>query len=198
MNLFETVKQVVSVPDAARRYGVEIERRCMARCPFHDDRTPSLKLNPEFFYCFGCGTKGDVVDLVAKLFELTPYEAAKKLAEDFGIEKPPPGVPKGPKHPMISAFREDERRCQRMLCDYLDLLTGWKVRYAPTSPDEEPDDRYAEACQMLDRIEYLADLLTVGTLEQRMAVVNELMNDGRLSGLEDRVDRAKEREEHHG
>ena len=198
MNLFEIVKQVVSVPDAARRYGVEIERRCMARCPFHDDRTPSLKLNPEFFYCFGCGAKGDVVDLVAKLFTMTPYEAARKIAADFGIEKPPPGVPEGPKHPMISAFREDERRCQRMLCDYLDLLTGWKVRYAPTSPDEEPDDRYAEACQMLDRIEYLADLLTVGTLEQRMAVVNELMNDGRLSGLEDRVDRAKEREEHHG
>ena len=197
MNLFETVKASVSVPEAARAYGLTVTRHSMARCPFHDDRHPSLKLNPDFYYCFGCGAKGDVIDLVAGLFDLSPYEAARKIAEDFGIDpdKPPEAAAlANPRHPMIRAFRDDERYCQRVLCDYLHLLEDWKVQYAPASMDEEPDDRFVEACQMLVVIEYLADLLTVGDLEQRKAVVMELMKDGKVTGLEDRVSRAREEE----
>ena len=91
MNLFETVKARVSVPEAVGAYGLTMTRQSMTRCPFHDDRHPSLKLNPDFYYCFGCGAKGDVIDLVARLFDLSPYEAARKIAEDFGIDpdKPP-------------------------------------------------------------------------------------------------------------
>lgn len=152
MNLFETVKANVSVPEAARAYGLTVTRHSMARCPFHNDRHPSLKLNPDFYYCFGCGAKGDVIDLVAELFNLSPYEAARKIAEDFGIDpdKPPEAAALAkPRHPMIRAFRDDERYCQRVLCDYLHLLEDWKVQYAPASMDEEPDDRFVEACQML-------------------------------------------------
>ena len=197
MNLFDTVKANVSVPEAARAYGLTVTRHSMARCPFHNDRHPSLKLNPDFYYCFGCGAKGDVIDLVAELFNLSPYEAARKIAEDFGIDpdKPPEAAALAkPRHPMIRAFRDDERYCQRVLCDYLHLLEDWKVQYAPASMDEEPDDRFVEACQMLSYIEYLADLLTVGDLEQRKAVVMELMKDGKITDLEDRVGRAREEE----
>ena len=197
MNLFETVKASVSVPEAARAYGLTVTRHSMARCPFHDDRHPSLKLNPDFYYCFGCGAKGDVIDLVAGLFDLSPYEAARKIAEDFGIDpdKPPEAAAlANPRHPMIRAFRDDERYCQRVLCDYLHLLEDWKVQYAPASMNEEPDDRFVEACQMLVVIEYLADLLTVGDLEQRKAVVMELMKDGKVTGLEDHISRVREEE----
>ena len=197
MNLFETVKASVSVPEAAKAYGLSVTRHSMARCPFHDDRHPSLKLNPDFYYCFGCGAKGDVIDLVAELFNLSPYEAARKIAEDFGIDpdKPPEAAALAkPRHPMIRAFRDDERYCQRVLCDYLHLLEDWKVQYAPVSMNEEPDDRFVEACQMFSYIEYLADLLTVGDLEQRKAVVMELMKDGKVTGLENRISRAREEE----
>ena len=64
MNHFETVKASVSVPEAARAYGLTVTCHNMTRCLFHDDRHPSLKLNPDFYYCFGCGAKGDVIDLV--------------------------------------------------------------------------------------------------------------------------------------
>ena len=197
MNLFETVKASVSVPEAAKAYGLSVTRHSMARCPFHDDRHPSLKLNPDFYYCFGCGAKGDVIDLAAGLFDLSPYEAARKIAEDFGIDpdKPPEAAALAkPRHPMIRAYREDERYCQRVLCDYLHLLEDWKVQYAPVSMNEEPDDRFVEACQMFSYIEYLADLLTVGDLEQRKAVVMELMKDGKVTGLENRISRAREEE----
>ena len=197
MNLFETVKASVSVPEAAKAYGLTVTRHNMARCPFHDDRHPSLKLNPDFYYCFGCGARGDVIDLVARLFKLSPYEAAGKIAADFGLDldKPPEATALAkPRHPMIKAFRDDERYCQRVLCDYLNLLEDWKVRHAPATIDEEPDDRFVEACQMLDYIEYLADLLTVGNLDQRETVVTELMKEGKIIGLEDHVTRAREEE----
>ena len=83
MNLFETVKSAVTVKQAAEYYGCKVNRGDMICCPFHDDRHPSMKLNRDYFYCFGCGATGDVIDFVARLFGLSSYEAAKKLAYDF-------------------------------------------------------------------------------------------------------------------
>ena len=98
-----------------------------------------MKLNEGYFYCFGCGATGDVIDLVARLFDLSSYEAAQKLAQDFGIDpdKPPAAIalPK-PERPLLKAYRQEEVRCLRVLCDYLHLLEGWKQNYAPSHPDE--------------------------------------------------------------
>lgn len=80
MNIFARVKKSVTVLQAAEHYGVEIQKNGMCRCPFHDDRHPSMKLNEDYFYCFGCGATGDVIDFVAKLFDLNSYEAAQKLS----------------------------------------------------------------------------------------------------------------------
>ena len=53
MNLLENVKAAVTVRQAAERYGLEVNRGNMVCCPFHNDRTPSMKLNEDYFYCFG-------------------------------------------------------------------------------------------------------------------------------------------------
>lgn len=84
-SVFEVVKQSVTVREAAELYGIEVNRGGMACCPFHDDRHPSLKLNEDYFYCFGCGATGDVIDFTARLYNLTAKEAAEKLAQDFGL-----------------------------------------------------------------------------------------------------------------
>lgn len=190
MDLFETVKGAVTVKQAAEYYGLNAGRNGMVCCPFHNDRHPSMKLNEDYFYCFGCGATGDVIELVSQLFGLSAYEAAQKLACDFGIDpdNPPAAAAKRkPKYQMIKAFREDELYCQRVLCHYLHLLEDWKVRYAPTSPEDELDDRFLEACQMLDYIGYLADILTVAELEQRVTAVGLLMKDGSIVELDKRL-----------
>ena len=69
-NVFEAVKQSVSTRDAAAFYGIEVKRNGMACCPFHDDKNPSMKLNEEYFYCFGCGATGDVIDLGGRELEV--------------------------------------------------------------------------------------------------------------------------------
>ncbi len=84
MNVFEAVKQSVTTRQAAEFYGFRVNRAGMIACPFHNDRTPSMKVDKRF-HCFGCGADGDAVDFVSRLFELPSKEAAMKLADDFGI-----------------------------------------------------------------------------------------------------------------
>ena len=200
MTIYETIKAAAPVRQAAEHYGLKVNRNGMACCPFHNDRHPSLKLNEDYFYCFGCGAKGDVIDFVARLFDVSSYEAVQKLAVDFGLDPKPPAataLPK-PKHPCIRQFREDEMVCFRVLTDYLHLLEDWKVRHAPKTPDDVLDDRFVEACQMLDYIEYLADILTVGDLEERVSVVEELMKEGKIAFLRDYVARKRKEGLSHG
>jgi len=82
--LFTQVKSQVTTRQAAERYDVPVNRSGMACCLFHDDHHPSMKID-ERFYCFGCHTTGDVIYFTARLFDLSLYDAAKKLANDFNI-----------------------------------------------------------------------------------------------------------------
>ena len=201
MSIYKIVKANVTVRQAAEHYGVEVQRNGMCCCPFHDDRHPSMKLNEDYFYCFGCGAHGDVIEFTARLFGLTNYEAVKKLAYDFGLDpdKPPAAAAlKKPEYPLAKAFQRDEMHCQRVLCGYLHLLEDWKERYAPSSPEEEWDDRFVEACQMLDRVEYLVDVLTFEELEDRVKTVDMLKKDGTIDRLEERLNRLEKEERAYG
>ena len=201
MTIYETIKAAISVKQAAEHYGLKAGRNSMACCPFHSDRHPSLKLNEDYFFCFGCGAKGDVIDLVARMFDLNGYEAAQRLAADFGISTDPGQAVSAsckPKRPHIRQFREDEMLCFRVLTDYLLLLEDWKVRYAPKTPDEPYDDRFVEACQMHCHIEYMTDVLTVGELEERVALVDELMKNGKIAFLKEYTARKKKEVAHRG
>ena len=196
-SVFEAVKQSITVREAAQMYGIEVNRSGMACCPFHDDKNPSMKLNEEYFYCFGCGATGDVIDFTARLYNLSPKEAAEKLAQDFGIgpDKPPAAaaLPK-PERPLLKAYRQEQVRCLRVLCDYLHLLERWKVQHTPKTPEDVLDDRFVEACQMLDYVEYLADLLIAAELEQRIRIVEMLNKEELIASLEERLERQKKEE----
>ena len=184
MNLFETVKAAITPRMAAERYRLPVQQGSMVCCPFHADRTPSMKLNEDYFYCFGCGASGDVIDLAARLFSLSGYDAAKKLATDFGMTEQKPSILAKLQRGKSQA--EAERRCFRVLGDYLQILQDWKVHCAPQSPEDAIDPRYAEACHMLERIENMLDILTCGTPKERAEVVADLQKDDRLALMDER------------
>ena len=70
MNVFEAVKQSVTTRQAAEHYGIHVGRNGMACCPFHHDKTPSMKLDRRY-HCFGCGADGDVIDFAAACLVVT-------------------------------------------------------------------------------------------------------------------------------
>ena len=122
MNCFQNVKYGVSCREAAERYGVEVNHCGMALCPFHNDRHPSLYVADDHYHCFACGEHGDVIDFAAKLFRLSLYDAAQKLAADFRLtpDKPPSAAALHAKRIRTEAqqLRENERLCFSVLSDY--------------------------------------------------------------------------------
>ena len=176
MKLFESVKAAVPLRQAAEHYGLTVSRNGMTCCPFHEDRHPSLKLNEDFFYCFGCGPSGDVIDFTARLFGISLKDAAEKLAADFGIsaETKQVFIRQNPSRP-------DELRCRWALTDYLHLLKKWKTQYAPNTPEDSLDDHFVESCQQYDRIAGLLEMLDEASPTQRSHAVSALTADGSVA-----------------
>ena len=159
-SVFEVVKQSVTVREAAEMYGIAVGRGGMACCPFHDDRHPSMKLNEDYFYCFGCGATGDVIDFTARLYDLSPKEAAEKLALDFGLaydSQAPPRRRYVRQKTEAQKLKEKREHGWRVLADYYHLLRKWETDYSPKTPDEDPHPRFMEAIQKKDYMGYLLD-----------------------------------------
>lgn len=190
MNIFETVKASVPPGRAAERYGLTASQNGMVCCPFHDDRHPSMKLYGDHYHCFGCQETGDVIAFTSKLFGITPLEAAQKLAADFGIREGRPSVLA--KLKMYTTQAENEKLCFRVLREYLHTLQDWKVRFSPQTPDDDPDDRFVEACHMLECTQYMLDLLTIGSPEERTELVSDMMKDNKITLLQERLREIKE------
>ena len=174
-NVFEAVKQSISTREAAEFYGIKVSRTGMACCPFHDDKNPSMKVDQRF-HCFGCGEDGDVIDFTAKLFNLSPKEAAEKLAQDFGLiydSQAPPRRRYVRQKTEAQKFREDRQRCYRVLSDYYYLLKKWEADRSPRTPEEEPHPRFVEAIQKKPYVEYLLDLFLYESEEEQKAWIAE-------------------------
>ena len=160
----------------------------MACCPFHDDRHPSLKLNEDYFYCFGCGATGDVTDFTARLYDLSPKEAAEKLAQDFGLSY-------DSKAPLRRSYVRQKSEAQvrkekrehgwRVLTDYYHLLRKWEADYSPKTPDEDPHPRFLEAVQKKDYMGYLLDTFLDSSTEEQDQWIAE--HTAEISAIEGRV-----------
>ena len=160
----------------------------MACCPFHDDKNPSMKLNEEYFYCFGCGATGDVIDLTSRLYNLSPKEAAEKLAQDFGL------IYDSQAHPRrnyvrqkteAQKFKENRDHAFRVLADYFHLLRKWKTDYTPKTPEENPHPRFMEAIQKKDYVGYLLDFFLEESPEEQKLWIAE--HQSTIANLERRV-----------
>lgn len=151
MNVFEAVKQSVTTRQAAELYGIHVNRAGKANCPFHNDRTPSMKVDKRF-HCFGCGADGDVIDFTAQLYGIDAKSAAEKLAADFQIPYTHHKRKESVKKPVRKKseeqmYQELETRCFKVLSDYFHLLRYWERAYAPEPEDETWHPLFVEPCK---------------------------------------------------
>lgn len=89
MNPKDQVKENLSIVDVVSTY-VRLEKsgsQFRARCPFHNERTPSFYVSPErkSFHCFGCQASGDIFSFVEKIENIPFIEALKILADRAGV-----------------------------------------------------------------------------------------------------------------
>ena len=186
MSIFREIRERIPAKDAAEYYGIHVNRRGMACCPFHDDKTPSMKVD-ERYHCFACGADGDAINFVSHLFGIPPIEAARKLAEDFGIPLPPDPagssaldkekiraltIKREKENILYEKFRQTENAFYRTLCEYARLLEDWAVQYRPSERNADPDPRFVEAMINRSKVDYLIDGLFSGSLEDRISIIH--------------------------
>jgi DNA primase len=104
-------------------------------CPFHDERTPSFKVNPrdKLYYCFGCEASGDVFRFVEEKEGLSFPEAVESLAERYGVE-----LERESEDPQA----EERRRRKARLWELLERTAKFYERYLWESPKAERARKY--------------------------------------------------------
>lgn len=168
------------MPEVARFYGLQINRSGMALCPFHEEKTPSLKIYEDNFHCFGCGESGDCTGFVAKLFGISQKEAAKKISYDFGLrlfDDREIAVPVNEKLRAANDYHRWLRNANLAVSEYLTKLTIWRKQYIPQNPGENLHPLFVESLTKTDYIEHLADVLTYGTDEEKRQLYESCRKD---------------------
>ena len=166
----DIIKSQINMIDICKTYGFNIQRGNFICCPFHNEKTPSLKLydGNRGFYCFGCGEHGSVIDFVMRYFNLDFPKAISKLNDDFGL-----GLPIGKKidrrtqlEMNKSAFErkrkaeQQQKERQKIEDDYWAAFDEWKRlddnkrNYSPKSPTEPLHPLFVEALKNIDGAEY--------------------------------------------
>ena len=190
--MYESIKVAVTARHAAESFGLTVTRSGMAACPFHEDHTPSLKLDRRY-YCFGCGATGDVIDFTARLLGISNHDAAQTLAEKFGIQ-PKSQTKTIPQIKPAVPLRTLEQRCLFALVQYEKLLRFWKRHYAPRTQEESFHDRFVEGCRRESFIAYLIDEMMDADPWRRKQAVELLLEDDRIHCLQNYVLQNQEEE----
>lgn len=164
MNIFQEVKERISMMEIVTGYGLDVNRSGFCNCPFHNEKTPSMKIYEKGFKCFGCGEGGDMFVFVQKLFNLSSiYEAAKKINQDFGLNIPI--ETKFTKQEFEATknivqerklLEEKENMAFGIVADYHRLLIDYGNEYRPQL-GEVPDVRFLEFLTEMERCEMVFD-----------------------------------------
>ena len=82
VDIVEVIDRRVKLKKSGKNYS--------ARCPFHDEKTPSFSVNPDkqFYYCFGCGAGGNALGFLMDYESLDFPQAVENLASSAGLEVP--------------------------------------------------------------------------------------------------------------
>lgn len=84
MDNFKLANEMLDMEEVALYLGLTVKNHNVS-CPFHNEKTPSMKLFEKSFFCFGCGATGDTITLVSKMLNVSPYEALKTMNRAFNL-----------------------------------------------------------------------------------------------------------------
>lgn len=79
----EEIKSQYTMQDVLRKYGLTTNAKGFMRCPFHNEKTPSMKIYKTNYHCFGCGADGDIFDFVQKMENCDFKTAFRELGGEY-------------------------------------------------------------------------------------------------------------------
>lgn len=179
-DIFQAIREGPTFPEVFQAFnGGEMRRQgrfFVALCPFHSEKSPSFTIYPNRFVCYGCGEKGDGITFVAKLLGLRPLDAARAIAEKFGLP-----VNSGP------LSREDRLRISQAKAERLqrkkieEAFRDWcksaifnirttteAVRKVIAEKGLNIDSELLPLVHDLPRLEHIADTLCLGPDEEKL------------------------------
>lgn len=170
MNYADEIKRAVSMRDVCGLYGVEVNRGGFAKCIWHSDHKPSMKVydGNRGCHCFSCGEGGSVIDFTMQYFGLSFKDAMLKLNADFHLCLPiGETLSSDEMHKAEAAKRRAEadrraREREKVEREYHNSLDRYIAldriirENKPTSPDDIPED-YAYAVREIDKAKYSLD-----------------------------------------
>ncbi len=135
----ERVKTANELPAVLAERGISLRKKgrvLVARCPFHEEKTPSFTVTPSkgLFHCFGCGVAGDVIGFVTKYEKVSFGAALDTLARRAGLD-------------LRKLMEERPRMKQRTP---VDVLTS--PRDADAAGPSKDSSRGAPAAEVLSRV----------------------------------------------
>lgn len=154
--LYRKVKESVTMQQAVEYCGLRvIKDKCL--CPFHKGQHPSMKIYPDGkgYYCFACGSGGDQVKFVARYLGVNNYDAAKELAQAFGIPIEEPVTYREKRE------AEKKKRCRREKDEFTRYARKWLMVYRSLLCEavRTQDRHFWEGLGNLSYVDYLLECL---------------------------------------
>lgn len=157
-DLFRKVKESVTMQQTVEYFGLQIDRRGLCLCPFHQDKHPSMKIYPngKGFYCFTCGAGGDQIKFAALYRGIRNEEAAKELAEAFHVPLQEPATYREKREAELAR----NRHCamDQFIQHAKLFLQMYRILLCEARRDVR-DRHFAESLQNLDHVDYLLECL---------------------------------------
>ena len=163
-HISDNIKAALPMRRAVEFYGFKPNRSGYICCPFHSEKTPSLKIYPDGWWCFGCNSGGDVIDFVGRVMNLNYLDSCKQINSDFSL-----GLEIGGKRNCAAErkardklrleqiqrqeFAKWQTKTSRLLCEYHRVL----YKFIQSGGTDNP--QFFTALQNIGRVEYLIDEL---------------------------------------
>lgn len=154
----EEIKAAYSMKDVLARYGIHPNRSGFINCPFHNEKTASMKIYQDSYYCFGCGAHGDIFDFVSEMEDITFRESFFELGGTYEQKKETFGERMARYHAKkereMQAKQADALKARRKLNnDLIDIYRDWYQKSEPFS------DTWTDCYNALQYQLYLHEIL---------------------------------------
>ncbi|MDR0325016.1 MAG: hypothetical protein LBI19_02835 [Oscillospiraceae bacterium] len=190
-DIFTEIRTRVPLAKVFALYGLHPNRARYIGCPFHAEKTGSLKVYADHWFCFGCHAKGDAVTLVSRMDGLSPIDAARKLDRAFSLglfsDKPLTPAERRRIQQATAKHAEDKalaigfedwwRRAWLTALWHQRWLKSEHERLRPHSMDDHLSDEFSHVLREAGRVEYLLDELMKTNRKEQVSVFSILRNE---------------------